>query len=420
MNNIIFYGLGRNAIDNFDKWTAEIGMPVCFVDADSAKHYSKFPGTDVEVLPLIEAINTYSEYVLYCTQVPDSLHAVKDFLLGLGVPKDRVKFCEAVEQRSGGCWKIGRHLVLAGNNSVAFCNCTGRELHLVSGGHDAVVSDYYRFSHERINNIKNGIPNKCDTCPESAPGLYPVHPKISSIQMLDAFGGDKCNFDCIYCGQVRWETDANLLNDDKAWDTLKTYLWDKQFSDVSVSYTSGEITISPYRDEILDLWLNRGINGLIASNCGIYNEKIYKILASTSTELYHSLDAGTRETFKAVRRVDAFDSIVDHLRKYAKSGGHLAVKYILCDDQNCGNEDLEGFVAICNELSKACLLRVLLSHNLANYEVGLTDREVNFIRKAIEKLTALNVNVKILQHIYSTADQNLLREQGLACYFTMD
>lgn len=91
MASILFYGAGQNARENFDIWVKEGLNPVCFCDSDITKHYTKFLG--LEILPLIVAISRYPDYELYCTQASANLYDVRKFLLSIGIPEERIKFC---------------------------------------------------------------------------------------------------------------------------------------------------------------------------------------------------------------------------------------------------------------------------------------------------------------------------------------
>lgn len=92
MASLIFYGVGRNAQENIEKWINEGFMPVCFSDADITKHYTKFEQWDV--LPLLEAIQKYPDYEVYCTQNSYSLPQVHGFLLSVGIPDEKIHFFE--------------------------------------------------------------------------------------------------------------------------------------------------------------------------------------------------------------------------------------------------------------------------------------------------------------------------------------
>lgn len=91
MASIIFYGAGRNAHEHFNDWKAQGLIPVCFSDMDISKHHTHY--MNLEVLPLVEAIKKYPDYELYLTQVPSCLYEIRKFLISIGIPEERIKFC---------------------------------------------------------------------------------------------------------------------------------------------------------------------------------------------------------------------------------------------------------------------------------------------------------------------------------------
>ncbi|MCI9441903.1 MAG: FkbM family methyltransferase [Ruminococcus sp.] len=95
MASVIFYGAGRNACEKFGTWVNQGLKPACFVDADVKKHHTEFR-EGLMILPLLEAVEKYPDYELYCTQAPAGLFEVRTFLLGIGVPEEKIKFCEDI------------------------------------------------------------------------------------------------------------------------------------------------------------------------------------------------------------------------------------------------------------------------------------------------------------------------------------
>ncbi|MCI8536581.1 MAG: hypothetical protein HFG68_13655 [Hungatella sp.] len=96
MASIIFYGAGRNACEKFETWISKGLAPVCFADADIKKHHTPFVN-DIMILPLMEAIEKYPDYELFCTQSSENLYDIKNFLLSIGIPRDKIKFCETID-----------------------------------------------------------------------------------------------------------------------------------------------------------------------------------------------------------------------------------------------------------------------------------------------------------------------------------
>lgn len=94
MSSIIFYGAGKNAEVNFDKWVSQGLKPVCFADADTSKHHKMFGRGEIEILPLIEAIRIYPDYEIYLTPHKNNLGPIITNLLGVGIPLERIKSCD--------------------------------------------------------------------------------------------------------------------------------------------------------------------------------------------------------------------------------------------------------------------------------------------------------------------------------------
>ncbi len=94
MSDVIFYGAGQNAREKWKQWISQGVTPVCFTDADASKHHTLFEN-ELEILPLLEATAKYPDYVLYCTQNAAALPAVKAYLMGIGIPEERIHFCES-------------------------------------------------------------------------------------------------------------------------------------------------------------------------------------------------------------------------------------------------------------------------------------------------------------------------------------
>lgn len=92
MASVIFYGAGRNACENWERWVKQGLEPVCFVDADIKKQHTFFEKW--EILPLLEAVGRYPDYIIYCTQIAANLGAVQRYLLGAGIPAEKIRFCD--------------------------------------------------------------------------------------------------------------------------------------------------------------------------------------------------------------------------------------------------------------------------------------------------------------------------------------
>jgi molybdenum cofactor biosynthesis enzyme MoaA len=95
------------------------------------------------------------------------------------------------------------------------------------------------------------------------------------------------------------------------------------------------------------------------------------------------LDAGTRETFKKIKGIDAFARVCENLRRYAEHG-NVEVKYIFMNGVNDSNGDIEGFADACNEINAAS---VFVTRDLNDYNTGYVLSDANL--EAIAKIYSL-------------------------------
>jgi molybdenum cofactor biosynthesis enzyme MoaA len=117
-----------------------------------------------------------------------------------------------------------------------------------------------------------------------------------------------------------------------------------------IHYSSGEPTITPYFDEIVDFWYENKINVVLYSNWSVYNQKFTNLSRDFGAKLYASLDAGTAKTFAQIKGVDCFDKVVDNLIRFSENGGHVRLKYMLLEDINDNKKEIMAFFAIAKRM----------------------------------------------------------------------
>ena len=161
-----------------------------------------------------------------------------------------------------------------------------------------------------------------------------------------------CQFSCTYC--ILQQVNTQGKNKPEPYDSLEIAEELKRRGLLSKSLEvicgPGEIAVHPKRDEYYD-FLERCANSVaFYSNAGKFDPRLAHILSlSPRHSLTVSLDCGTEETFRKIRGVDMFQQVVTNLAEYRKYSPNICLKYILLDE-NCGDEDLNGFIRICSEL----------------------------------------------------------------------
>jgi hypothetical protein len=127
----------------------------------------------------------------------------------------------------------------------------------------------------------------------------------------------------------------------------------------------------------------------------MFDQKIANSLKSKESVVNVSLDSGTRETFRLVKRRDMFCEVIDNLKRY-RSYGNVEVKYIVLPGVNDGIKDYLGIAETLKTLDIDTLV--------ISFDYFLPLRTSLFsIAKLVRTLTENGLSFKF--HAYYSVDQ---------------
>jgi pyruvate-formate lyase-activating enzyme len=351
----IFYGAGLYANMNLKRWVFNGIIPVCFVDSNEQKHNTKMhiPLMDIdgefEILPVHEALERYPQAFLYITTSSESYDAVYNNLINEGVSAERIG---APPQH---CRHIGRHFMLKEPVFSYCCDMGFSEVFPVAGNIKDDVKLYYEVCEKLRNDLNIGKLTSCAGCQELRPGRSDEKLKMTVVTLDSGIpGATKCNFKCCYCFHGMNYLKKTQEREENVLDILR-YLGENE--DISyLGYASAEISVSPYRREVLDLLKRKKWKGTVLTNAYKYVEELKDLLSEGNFTTTVSIDAGTKETFAKIKGVDGFDEVVQNLEKYASSGGKIELKYIVLDGINNDKSDLDGFINIAEKIGATVII----------------------------------------------------------------
>ena len=210
--------------------------------------------------------------------------------------------------------------------------------------------------NEIISDMKNDIClDYCQKCIHLKDvGNEEVNDKIRKI---DIFHWNECNCGCFYCSN-RNSTKFKIVNHKvkgqinilKSLDKLKKLgvLDDK----LAIHTHGGEPTILKEFGDILKFALKYNYPVNIMSNGILYEKLIPQVLKIPNSVITISLDAGTRETYKQIKKVDKFNDVIKNVKSYVKDLGeeyssHIIMKYIILKGINDNKEEIDKWINIC-------------------------------------------------------------------------
>jgi wyosine [tRNA(Phe)-imidazoG37] synthetase (radical SAM superfamily) len=381
MSSIIFYGAGEYVKENWERLIRENLIPVCFADKDINKQGTLY--YDKPVYSLKKAISLYPDYLIYITAAYHYLTDITVFLHGLGIKQERIRYCEDVDFRKS-CGEKEKDKSLA-FSTIGFC-LEHRQINDIKRSDNLSddfnkLEEYYKTLIKRQKDGENVV---CNSCRRAYYGVFRNTHECLRYGIRSDFRDETCNFNCLYCNQKEMlDAIAKIPEDSDSifelFQKLKPH-FDKE--KMIIGYAAAELTLSKHRDQILDFISEEGWKMQLSTNASIYNEKIAHLMKIGQIELIVSLDAGTRDTFKKVRGVDLFDKVIHNLEKYRDfSGKKITLQYIIVDNINDNDEDVNSFIEIVKRLNARFICTFDASD--LNYR-EISDKKADTMQKLID------------------------------------
>ena len=423
MKSLVFYGAGQNLDRNFAEWYKNGLVPVCLVDVSVSKQRGIYstPFGDFDVLSLLQAIERYPDYLLYITLEKSRLAEVTEYLQGVGVQYERIRYCEGF-QESASCsfldsYAINIESLPNGKTIYTYCCSSSHAFRTEFYASGDFLHDYRivcSFSDKLKTMLNAGYYTRCDYCPAKK-----VHKKKEQREVLSKrrfiigsgiIGLDACNFNCSYCGftQIKRGGFRNASEYESKYDALEVFnAIEGNFDshNVEITFGASELGISKYRDEILSIWNKNKWVGIISSNSSVFMPGVALLLQQDRIELLTSLDSGTPKTFCKIKGVDFFHIVLSNLEKYADTGGRVSIKYIVLEQINDTQGELDAFLGIVKPL---CIghpnVTIVLSRDYNVNHLCISPRELSALRYLYSKCIEGTIKCTFLSTTFSESD----------------
>lgn len=254
----------------------------------------------------------------------------------------------------------------------------------------------------------------CRNCINYKKDDWSFAPIVSSVNL--SIYPSPCQARCCYCNirNMDWyghKSVMELPETKQAYERLfKLIRFGQQkgyiLSDAAYNVACGEITIHPYRKQIMEL--TRGRKTTYLTNAFLYDPDIGQELHSNpDAKINLSIDAGIPETWYKVKGVDNFDQVISNLVHYYQDSlqpGQITLKYIVLPGINDTWEDYSSIV----EIMKVLEVRMLtISRNLATRYTMDDEQRTELASAAAYLMAILKKNELNFEFpLYSQEEQN--------------
>ncbi len=254
------------------------------------------------------------------------------------------------------------------HDKIRFCSAN-KQGPLIAENYKGEKINWDELYYKRLELLKQfeeGIlPPSCNGCFNlSNPNIQNKvgTPTKKVINQLYVSNWLHCNTACTYC------VNKHLTNSHHDKKIKKSEFYDlypivKEMIDNKIlekesiiTFSGGEPTVLKEFDDLLKIIANHVEHPINVLSSGIrYNKEIEKQLKNGKVLLVVSIDSGTRETYKQIKRVDEFKNVVNNLKKYAKASKtanqYITSKYILIDKVNDNLEEIEKWLVLSRKIN---------------------------------------------------------------------
>lgn len=233
---------------------------------------------------------------------------------------------------------------------------------------------------------------------------------LDKFSILNVASYTTCNLRCKYCYFTDEQLGAKLTPESrKLLPIVKNMAEQGYFTDkILLAIAGGEPLLfddipetleylsSKYSAPAFNLQSNSTLSNRID---GIINA--LKNFKCGWTNLYTSVDAGTRETYKSIRGRDLFENLKQNLYKYAKASVFttMQLKYILLNEDGMYNldlKDLYGFLRIATKVGflNSRATDIVIDRNLYQKKIRLSKEIVDAAVILVYFAKKVNLNIR--------------------------
>ncbi len=249
---------------------------------------------------------------------------------GLSFENDHIEMCCLC------CHKGGGHLYLKENYN----------------GKGIKWEDIFKFKQKFIEENKNGIvDSRCDGCFNLVHRGWDDNQQY--INYIHFNHWTHCNSDCIYCYTSWDKKNFQKRPHYKVMPMLKDLFKKKLFHpDGEITFAGGEPTILNEFEDIINILLKNNVNRITVHSSGIKHSKaIEKAIKEGKLSVCLSADAGSRDTYLAIKRVDKFDKFWQNVEKYSEvqpkdKNWLVETKFIIIPNINDNKEEIEKWFSL--------------------------------------------------------------------------
>jgi len=338
---IIIFGAGRCGKMCFDKFEDEV---YCF--ADNYKAGQIYCGKPI--ISFDELCQIHQDYNVIPATFDNNEIIIEQCNSAGITPTYRYRL---------GCRSLQDDLIVEIKNMYTCCSSKHERFSLeLSGNWKNDCRLLMEYKQTIIDKMIKNEPNDCDGCSFIHHDFYCDNPELKCFNIAGG-RGEHCNCKCIYCNVPK----LNAFTDFGEYTFMEPlYAFEDYITKDTLIMSGGsEITVSPYKQEYFNFIRRNQCYTKFLTSGVLFSEDIANLLKNDArNSLCVSLDSGTREIYERIKRVDAFDAVVANLTKYRIFSSNITLKYIIIEDINDNENEIDSFFEIAKSIANNLMITV--------------------------------------------------------------
>lgn len=208
-----------------------------------------------------------------------------------------------------------------------------------------------------------------------------------------------CNARCVYCCLDDYVKSNKGEKHYNVYPVIKDMV-DKKIlrTDGNITIAGGEPTIVGEFEKLLNLLLDYGVKDIrLNTNAIKYSKAVERGIKLGVITLVTSVDSGTKETFKQIKKVDAHNKVWDNVKKYCKvqiKDYQVKTKFIIIPGVNDNQKEIDNWI---QKSTDAGLKQIAVDVELNWYgenKDNLPDKLFETFKYIIDKATEKNLQIE--------------------------
>ena len=156
-----------------------------------------------------------------------------------------------------------------------------------------------------------------------------------------------------------------------------------------IGFGGGEPTMLDEFEDLINYLLDNGFDNISIPTSAIkYSPVIEKGVAMGAVNVQNSIDSGRRETFAMIKGIDAYDTVIENMRRYSSKKAenyNVISKYIICPGYNDMKREADLWLETCEKIGIKMLMLSVENIWLKAHRHEGNKRIVDLIRYILEK-----------------------------------